>query len=88
MGSRLDPGMRNQAPKSWSLPIIEEFKMVKYKRENFFVPGKVNSRCSLSEPFCTDHIRFLRCSKFKMLGRHRISVFSMVAISLLWPMEK
>lgn len=58
MSSRLDPGMCDQAPKSWSLPIIEEFKMVKHKREKFFVPGKVNGRCSLSEPFCTDHVRF------------------------------
>lgn len=58
MSSRLDPGMCDQAPKSWSLPIIEEFKMVKYNREKFFVPGKVNGRCSLSEPSCTDHVRF------------------------------
>lgn len=50
-GGRLDPGMLDQAPKSWSLPIIEEYKMVKYKREKFFVPGKVNSRCCLFEPF-------------------------------------
>lgn len=56
---RLDPGMLDQAPKSWNLSIIDEFKMIKYKREKFFVPGKVQSRCPLSEPFCADHVRCL-----------------------------
>ena len=87
-GGRLDPGMLYQARTSWSLPFIDEFKMVKHKREKFFVPGKVNSRCYLLEPYYTEHVRFLRCSKFKMLGRLRISVFSMVAISPQWPTGK
>lgn len=56
---RLDPGMLDQAPKGWSLPIIDEFKMIKHKREKFFVPGKVHSRCPLFEPFCTDNVRCL-----------------------------
>lgn len=85
---RLDPGMLYQARKSWSLPFIDEFKMVKHKREKFFVPGKVNGRCYLLEPFYTEHVRCLLCSKFKMLGRLRISVFSMVAISPQWPTGK
>ena len=88
MGGRLDPGMLYQARKSWSLPFIDEFKMVKNRREKFFVPGKVNSRCYLLEPFHTERVRCLRCSKFKMLGRLRISVFSMVAISPQWPTGK
>lgn len=38
------------------LTIIDEFKMIKHKPEDFFVPGKVHSRFPLFEPFCTDHV--------------------------------
>lgn len=48
---RLDPGMFEQAPEKLELTIIDEFKMIKHKREKFFVPGKVRSRCPRFEPF-------------------------------------